>query len=182
MHKHLGLGSLALLLAGGVLLCAADVPSAVAGTVKSVDKATKTVVVKTAAGTEETFHYVGTTVAHGAEAAAKGTATASKDAFEGVKAGEEVVVHYTVKGAQKTATEVDRVGKSGLKKADVAVTSVGQGAKTVTAKTAEGAEETYHLTDNAVKASGKGLATGGQTTVYYTEKGGKKVAHFFTGH
>src|SRR5580698_9461697 len=88
-----------------------DVASAVVATVKTVDKATKTVVVKTAEGTEHTFHFIGRTVAHGAEATARG----SKDAFEGMKEGDEVVVHYTVKGAVKTAHEVDHIGKAGLK-------------------------------------------------------------------
>jgi len=72
------------------------------------------------------------------------------------------------------------VGKSGLKKADVAVTKVGHDAKTVTVKTEEGGEETYHLTDKAVKDSGKALAKGGKATVYYTDKAGKKVVHFFS--
>ena len=119
-----------------------DVASAVVGTVKTVDKGAKTVVVKTADGTEHTFHFIGETVAHGAEATANG----SKDAFEGMKEGDEVVVHYTVKGAEKTAQEVDHVGKDGLKASVVAVKSVDHAAKTVTVKTAEGAEETYHLT------------------------------------
>src|SRR6202049_3232743 len=76
-----------------------DVASAVAGTVKAVDKAAKTVVVKAADGTEHTFHFIGRTVAHGAEATASGT----KDAFLSMKEGNEVVVHYTEKGCVKTA-------------------------------------------------------------------------------
>ena len=48
-------------------------------------------------GTEHTFHFIGKTVAHGAEATAKG----SKDAFEGMKEGDDVIVHYTVKGSRK---------------------------------------------------------------------------------
>ncbi len=114
-----------------------DVASAVVGTVKAVDKGTKTAVVKTADGTEHTFRFIGRTVAHGAEATAKG----SKDAFEGMKEGDEVVVHYTVKGTVKTADEVDHLGKDGLKVSVVAVKSVDHGAKTVTVKTAEGGEE-----------------------------------------
>jgi hypothetical protein len=152
-----------------------DVVSAVSGTVKTVDKATKTVAVKTADGTEHTFHFVGKTVAHGAKATADG----SKDAFSSVKEGDEVVVHYTAKGAVETAHEVDHVGKDGLKVSEVAVKSVDHAAKTVTVKTAEGAEETYHLTGNAVLESGKGLDKAGKVTVYYTEEGGKKIAHFF---
>jgi len=152
-----------------------DVASAVVATVKTVDKGTKTVVVKTGEGTEHTFRFIGRTVAHGAEATARG----SKDAFEGMKEGDEVVVHYTVKGAEKTAEEVDHVGKDGVKAGEVTVKSVDHAAKTVTVKTAAGAEETYHLTGRAVKETGKGLDKGGKVTVYYTEDAGKKVAHFF---
>src|ERR1700690_408836 len=97
LHKYLGLGLLLSLVAGSAW-AADDVASAVAGTVKSVDKGPKPVVVKTSEGTEQTFHFVGRTVSHGAEATAKG----SKDAFEGVKEGDSVVVHYSVKGAGKT--------------------------------------------------------------------------------
>jgi hypothetical protein len=136
-----------------LLACSAfaadDVASAVVATVKTVDKGTKTVVVKTADGTEHTFHFVGKTVAHGAEATAHG----SKDAFEGMKEGDEVVVHYTVKGTVKTAKEIDHIGKDGL--------------------------QTYHLTVDAGKETGKGLDKAGKVTVYYTEDAGKKVVHFF---
>ena len=113
-----------------------------AGSVKTVDKATKTVVVKATDGTEHTFHFIGKTASHGAEA----TAAGSKDAFLSMKEGDAVVVHYTEKGAVKTAEEVDHLGKDGLKMSVAAVTSVDRGAKTVTVKTAEGAEETYRLT------------------------------------
>ena len=162
------------LLAGGAF-AADDVASAVAGTVKSVDKTTKTVVVKAGDGTEQTVHFVGRTVAHGADA----TASGAKDAFADVKEGDEVVVHYTAKGAVKTAQEVDHVGKGGMKMSVAAVKSVDHGAKTVTVKTAEGGEETYHLTGTAAKETGKGLDKAGKVTVYYTEEGGKKIAHFF---
>src|SRR5580693_5097337 len=141
-----------------------DVDSAVVASVKTIDRGAKTAVVKTKDGTEATIHY---------------TAKGGKDAFEGVKEGDDVVVHYTEKGAVKTATEVDHVGKDRVKASEVAVKSVDHAAKTVTVKTADGAEETYHLTDRAVKETGKGLEKGGKVTVYYTEDAGKKIAHFF---
>jgi hypothetical protein len=152
-----------------------DVASAVVVTVKAVDRGAKTAVVKTAEGTEYTIHFVGRTVSHGAEAVAKG----SKDAFLSLKEGDEVIVHYTVKGGEKTAEEVDHIGNDGLKASVVAVKSVDHAAKTVTVKTADGAEETYRLTDRAGRETGKGLETAGKTTIYYTEDAGKKVAHFF---
>jgi hypothetical protein len=174
MRNYLTLG-----LVCGFFACAAfavdDVASAVVATVKTVDKGTKTVVVKTADGTEHTFHFLGRTIAHGAKATAHG----SKDAFEGMKEGDDVIVHYTVKGTEKTAEEVDHVGKDGMKASVVVVKSVDRAAKTVTVKTAEGGEETYHLTVRAAKETGKGLDKAGKVTVYYTEDAGKKVAHYF---
>lgn len=174
MKRFCGLGVVSLLLVSGAF-AADDVASAVAGSVKTVDKASKTAIVKTADGTEHTFHFVGRTVAHGATATAGG----AKDAFGTMKEGDEVVVHYSERGAMKTANEIDHVGKGGLKMSEVAVKSVDHGAKTVTVKTAEGGEETWHMTETAGKEVGKGLDKGGKATIYYTEEGGKKVAHYF---
>ena len=56
MRRTLAIG-LAFLF-GAAALVAQDVVSAVSGSVKKVDAATKTVVVKTADGTEHTFHFV----------------------------------------------------------------------------------------------------------------------------
>src|ERR1700689_1703612 len=97
-----------------------DVESAVVASVKSVDRGAKTAVVKTKEGTEHTIHFVCRTIAHGAVVKAKG----SKAAFEGVKEGDEVIVHYTEKGGVKTADEVDHVGKEGMKASVGAVKSV----------------------------------------------------------
>jgi hypothetical protein len=159
-------------LTAGYAGAADDVVSAVAGSIKTVDKGTKTAVVKTTDGTEHTLHFVGKTTAHGAEAG-------SKDALAGVKEGDQVVVHYTKKGAVETAQEVDHVGRDGLKTTVASVRDVDRGAKTVTVKTAEGADETYHLTGNAFRETGEGIDKTGKVTIYYTEDAGKKIAHFF---
>lgn len=49
-------------------------------------------------------------------------------------------------------------------------------------KTADGAEETFRLSDRAAKDAGKDIATGAEktakVTVYYTDEAGHKVAHF----
>jgi len=164
-----------LTIVAAILFAADDVVTAVEGTVKTVDKGAKTVVVKAGDGTEHTFQVVGRTVEHGADA----TATGSKDVFSGVKEGDHVVVHYTMKGSEKTAEEVDHLGKDGLKAGEVVVQSVNRGAKTVTVKTAQGTEETFHLAGAAAKDTGKGLEKAGKVTVYYTEEAGKKIAHFF---
>src|SRR5579862_9270370 len=103
MSKVLSAGFVLVLFAFGAV-AAEDVVSAVQGTVRAVDKGAKTVAIKTADGTETTIHFIGKTVEHGAEATAHG----AKDAFLSMKEGDEVVVHYTEKGAVKTAREVDR--------------------------------------------------------------------------
>jgi len=153
-----------------------DVVSAVHGTVTKTDAATKTIAVKTADGTVHTFKWTGKTVTHGTEVGAT-------DTFHGVKEGSEVAVHYTVKGADKSAVEVDRLGKDGVKSVDGVVTKVGEGGKTVTVKTADGTEKVFTTagrdTADAAKDLGKGADKTGKVTVYYTEEGGKAVAHFF---
>jgi len=60
-----------------------DVVTAVHGTITKVDEASKTILVKTADGTEHTFHFVAKTTVHGAQAAATG----AKDSFHGLKEG-----------------------------------------------------------------------------------------------
>jgi len=153
-----------------------DVVSAVHGTVTKTDAATKTIAVKTADGTVHTFKWTGETVTHGTEAGAT-------DTFHGIKEGSDVAVHYTVKGVDKSATEVDRLGKDGIKSVDGVVTKVGEDGKTVTVKTADGTEKVFttagHDTASAAKDLGKGTAKAGKVTVYYTEEGGKSVVHFF---
>ncbi len=161
-------------------LCLAVEPiTAVHGTVTKVDSTAKTIAVKTADGTEHTLHFVGKTTVHGTEAGAK-------DTFKGVKEGSEVVAHYTTKGAEKTAMEVDNVGKDGLKATEGTVSAVDRGAKTIAVKTADGSVQTFkmadHATEDAGKDIGKGTEKAAKVTVYYTEQSGKKIAHFFETH
>jgi len=153
-----------------------DVATAVHGVITKTDEATKTIVVKTKEGTEHTFHFADKTVVHGSEVGAK-------DTFHGLKEGSEVAVHYTVKGSEKTASEVDNIGKDGIHAVDGTVTKVGEGGKTVTVKAADGTEQVFkvagHDTAVAAKDLGKGAEKTGKVTVYYTEEGGKKIVHFF---
>jgi hypothetical protein len=161
------------------LCLAADVVTAVHGTVTKVDAGAKTMVVKAKDGADHTLHIVGKTTVHGTEAGAK-------DAFKGVKEGSEVVAHYTVKGSEKTAVEVDRVGKDGLKAAEGTVSDIDRGGKTIAIKTADGTVQTFKLADHATEDAGKDIAKGSEkaakVTVYYTEDAGKRVAHWFEGH
>jgi VCBS repeat-containing protein len=149
-----------------------DVVTAAHGTITKLDAATKTFVVKTKDGTEHTVHFTEKTTVWGADK----TAAGAKDAFKGLSEGSEVVVHYSVKGTEKSATEVDKVGKDGLKEVDGTVEKVGADGKTVVVKAADGTEHTFVV---AGRDTADGAKKAGKATVYYTEEGGKKVAHFF---
>lgn len=158
---------------------AVEAVTAVHGTVSKIDSAAKTIAVKTKDGTEHTLHFLDKTVVHGTEVGAK-------DTFKGVKEGSEVVAHYTVKGSEKTAVEVDRVGKDGLKESEGAVSEIDRGTKTIAIKTADGTVQTFkmadHATEDAGKEAGKATVKSAKVTVYYTEEAGKKIAHFFENH
>jgi arginine repressor len=155
-----------------VVCIAQDVVSVVHGTVTKVDKATKTVVVKTADGTEHTIKVTGDT-------AYKGT----KDGLDGLKQGTEVVAHTTGKGLDETGVEIGKIGKDSVKVTKGAIVKVDHGTKTVVVKTADGTEKTFDFTENAGKdmsqAVGAGAEKGAKVTVYYTDESGKKIAHFF---
>lgn len=116
---------------------AEDVAHAVSGIVKSVDKDTKTVVVKADDGTEHTIKYTDQTVVKGAKGTAKGVEKGAtdagtdaekgtKDAGKGVekgsvdtymsaKVGTRVTVKYTEKGGEETAVGVKDASKATAK-------------------------------------------------------------------
>jgi hypothetical protein len=178
MKKFFSIGVLAVFFAV-MVVAADDVVSVLHGTVTKVDAAAKTMVVKTKDGTEHTIHFVDKTVVKGGEAVGIG----AKDTFQGVKEGSEVVAHYTVKDTEKTALEVDKVGKGGYKAVEGTVTKVGEDGKTITVKAADGTEHTFEVAGHGTKIAAvdtaKGTEKGAKVTVYYTESAGKKVAHFF---
>ena len=175
MSKLMVVGTLFLLLCSNAFAI-----TAVKGKVEKIDHTAKTIVVKAEDGTEHTFHFVGRTAVHGGEMAE----AAAKESFHGLKEGSDVVVHYTVKGSEETAEEIDHVGEGGLKTAQGTVTHLDRGAKTVTLKTEDGTEKSFRLTDHAAEDAGKDVSEGaeksGKVTVYYTERAGHKVAHFFS--
>jgi len=177
MIKRVALMS-ALVLSASLSLAAQDVAHAVDGTVEKVDEGTKTVVVKTADGTDHTFHYLGDVTVDGA----KDTDHAAKGTVHGITVGSKVAVHYTVVGGKETAHEFDNIGDDGLKATEGTVTHVGKGSKTIAVKTADGTVETFHMTERATKDTGEDIGKGtdktAKVTVYYTEVAGKKTAHF----
>jgi len=92
-----------------------DVFHIVKGVVKSVDKDTKTMVVKTADGAEHTIKYTDSTVVKGSKDAVKGTETASVDTYLAAKTGTQVTVKYTEKAGEKTAVGVKDASKATAK-------------------------------------------------------------------
>ena len=81
-----------------------DLVHIVKGTVKSVDKATKTMVVKSADGTEQTVKWTDKTTMEG-----------GKDVGEGVAEGSKVTVKYTEKAGEKTAVGIKTAAKATAK-------------------------------------------------------------------
>src|SRR6266478_2082900 len=148
------------LMVAAVVCVAQDVVNVVHGTVTKVDNATKTVVVKSADGTEHTIKVTGDT-------AYKGT----KDGFDGLKEGTEVVARTTGKGVDESATEVGKVSKDGFKATKGTVTKFDKETKTIVVKSADGTEKTFELSGKALedagKSTGKGLEKGAKVTVYY---------------
>jgi hypothetical protein len=77
-----------------------DVFHVAKGVVKSIDKDSKTMVVKTADGTEHTIKWTDKT-----------TTKSGKDVGDSVAEGSKVSVKYTEKGGEKTAVGVKDLGK-----------------------------------------------------------------------
>ncbi len=158
---------------------ASDVVGAVHATVTKVDAAAKTVTVKTADGAEHTYKIVKHTVIHGSEA----TGAAAKGSMQGLAEGGKVVVHYSKKGTEETAEEIDRIGEGGMKETKGTISKVDRTGKKIVVKGDDGVEHTYDLSKHATSDAGKEIAAGTEkgtkVTVYYTEKGSKKIAHFF---
>jgi hypothetical protein len=113
---------------------AQDVVHGISGVVKSVDRGTKTFVVKSADGTEHTFKWTDKTVVKGTKDTGKGIAKGTEDTgkdidkgtvdtgkdidkgsvdtYMGAKKGAKVTVKYTEKGGEKTAVGVKDAGKA----------------------------------------------------------------------
>ncbi len=154
---------------------AKPVEHAVTGTVKAVDAAAKTVSIDTAEGTEKVFNVSEDAVVTSGKGTGKYTELATKK-------GSHVVVRYTEDAGKMTATGFDEIGKANVKVAKGTVVKTDDAAKTVTIKTEQGAEETFHLAEGAsvdtARGVAKGTEKGAQVTVHYTDEAGKKVAHF----
>jgi len=179
--KLVFIGLFAILCASGGL-AASKVKHAIIGSIETVDKTAKTVAVKTADGTVEIIKWTGKTTVRGLKDGAKAVDFAGHE-------GAHVVVHYTVKGSEKTAHVIEHMGNMTPKVMEGTIKVVGRAARTVVIKTVDGVEETFNLSEHAVVDSGKGIVDaakftaketeeGAKVTVHYTDEGGRKVAHF----
>jgi hypothetical protein len=153
-------------------ICVAqDLVNIVHGTIKRVESTTKTVVVKTADGTEHTIKVTDAATLKGTE-----------DGFNGLKEGTQIVARTTGKGADETAMEIGKTSNDGFKATHGTVEKFDQDTKTIVVKNVHGAKKTFELSgkasEDAGKATGAGIAKGTIVMVYYTEEGAEKVAYY----
>ena len=150
------------------------------GQIEKIDSTAKTILVKTQDGTEHTFHLVQRTAIQGGEA----TSSTAKDSFHGLKEGAQVAVHFTAKGKDETAEEIDHLSGEGMKSTQGELVHLDQTAKTVTIKAQDGTVHIFQLSKNAAEEANRNISDvaqkTGKVTVYYTEQAGHHVAHFFT--
>jgi len=176
-----------LALVGGVLLgmsmmLNAQSPQPVQGTIalegnmKKFYRAANTIIVTTIDGVEHVYHFTKNLVVHGGK-------RGGVDALEGLREGTTVVVHYTAKGADQSAREVDIVGAEGLKVTEGVVTRIDRRRKQITVRFGNGKAETFRLTQRAAAEATKDVdqagASAAKVIIYYSDEAGQKVAHFF---
>jgi len=125
------------------------------------------IVVKSSDGIEHVVHVSKGTKVHGA--ASLGSLTQ----------GTPVVVHYTVKGIQTSAVEIDRLGPEGLKQNEGTVTNVDRKNRRITIRFANGGTDTLRLTRYADDGSDGHTRRGSRVIVYYQDESGRRVAHYF---
>jgi len=91
-------------------------------------------------------------------------------------------IDSTAKGTEETAEEVDHIGEGSFKTTEGTVTHLDGAGKTITVKTADGAEQTFRLTDHAAEDAGRDISEGaeksGKVAVYYTEHAGTRSRTF----
>lgn len=147
---------------------------ALEGTMKKFYRAANTIVVTTIDGAEHVYHFTKNLIVHGG----KGSGI---DALEGLRQGSTVVVHYREEAGQPLVQEIDHIGDDGLKVTEGIVVRIGRGRKQITVRFESGKTETFQVSDRAAIESANDInptATGStMVTVYYTEDGGRKVAH-----
>jgi Cu/Ag efflux protein CusF len=165
---------------------AEDVAHAVAGVVTKVDASGKTITVKTAGGAEQVFKYTDRTSVTTAKKAPGAIETAGAASYLAGKEGTHVVLRYIGEGSEKTALSVKDFGDESLKAGKGTITHVDRAARSLTIKTEDGTEDTYHLSKDAAIDTEHGVTDASRYTAkegdkilfHYTEEGGNKVVRF----
>ena len=156
-----------------------DVVTATHGTITKIDRAAKTIAVKTADGTEHTFYWGKNTAVHGVKAAD----LAAKDSWHGLQEGSEVVAHSSRQGTKDTALEVDKVGDTGLKRTEGTIKEIDRNGKKLVIESADGSEHAFKLTGHAAADAGTDVAAGTEkgtkVAIYSSQQAGESVVHFF---
>lgn len=149
---------------------------ALEGTVEKERAVEDTVAVKTIDGTKHVLHLAKSLVVHGG-------AGSGADALAGLREGTTVVVHYSGAGAAAAVQEIDVVGDPGLKVTEGTVTKIDRRRRQITIRFDNATTETFQLTERAATDGGPDIAGAvaetGRVTVFYTDQGGQKVAHYF---
>ena len=146
------------------------------GTVLKVDTRAKTVAIKADDGTEHTLQTEARTKLHGVHGNSRNTI----DKIQGLKPGTQVAIHYTA----EEAIEIDNIGPDGLKSIESTITHIDRGQKTLTVQTADGSNQTFHMSDSTARYAAEqfdqSAANPLKVTLYYSgHKEGYSVAHYF---
>ena len=153
------------------LAAADDVVGVIHGTVEKIDSASKVIAVKNDGAAKFSVRIVESTTIHGFHG--------GKAARQGLEKGTEIVAHGTRNGVEFTATELDHLGKGGLKMTKATVIEIDRAGRFIVVKTAAGATETYHFASHSAHDVAKGMEGGTKVIVYCTEETGQKIGHFF---
>jgi hypothetical protein len=155
-----------------------DVANAVVGSVKTIDRASKVIVIRTGDGADRAFHYTADVAVHGG----KEIGDDAKDALHGISTGSKVVAHYSSRGSIDTVHELDNLGDDGLEVTEGTAVKIDHGTKQASIKLADGSVATFRMTDHAMSDTARAIGNDGdhtgKVTVYYTEEAGKKTAHY----
>jgi hypothetical protein len=162
-----------------------DLVHAVAGVITKVDGAAKTISLKTADGTEHVFRYTEKTTVHVAKEGGEEAKAGTVDTYMAGKEGTHAVVSFTGKAGEETATHVQDLGRHSLQISEGTVTRVDKTARTVTIRSKDGSEDTYHVAKHATIDTDHGITKdselvakkGEKITVHYTQEAGEKIAH-----
>jgi hypothetical protein len=110
--------------------------------------------------------------------ATKGSRVHGSQSLAGLQPGTTVVVHYTVKGIQASAGEIDRIGQAGVKPNEGTVTSIDRSRHTIAIAFSDGNSQTLRLRQATVESEGH-VRHGDRVVVYSSDESGQTVARYF---